>query len=45
MKYIFKFIMGLAVFFAACGAVLSYFSNMAKEHRYIVINENREEII
>ena len=44
MKSFIKFLMGIAVFFTAVTTVLAYLKKITTEQKYIVVDENREEL-
>ena len=45
MKHIFRRFMGFLALCAALGALFAWMKENEKEHRYIVVSENREEIL
>jgi len=44
MKNLFKLIASLAVFIVAFGTAVSFLGKKAKEHRYIVVDDNGNEL-
>ena len=44
MKGFFRFISSIFVFVVALGAAVSFLGEKAKEHRYIVVDDNDNEL-